>query len=326
MAHKTCEPRNILLVALILLTLASCRSHQQTAANKRNPLYQMLVMKLSSYVYQKDAHIGIAIIIDGRDTVSVNALGGYPMMSVVKFPEALAVAHWLDTKGNSLDDTVSIGLADLHEDTYSPMVQKYGRKSTTMSYKELMEWSLMESDNNAADILLNQIGGVKGATNLLKEMGVDAGISIVASEADMHRDNHLSYHNSTTPKAMAALFDRFNAEMRHRSASFGEIASMLERCNTGLDRLPAPLAQTDAVIGHKTGTGFTTPEGRLMAVNDCGYVNLPGGHRYAIAVLVANSAYTIEENDSIIADISKMVYDVVKENIRREAEHMRNRM
>ena len=39
--------------------------------------------------------------------------------------------------------------------------------------------------------------------------------------------------------------------------------------------------------------GFPTPEGRISAVNDCGYVNLPNGTRYSIAVFVADSNYDI---------------------------------
>lgn len=48
---------------------------------------------LQEYIKGKDARIGIAIIINGKDTVSVNGNRDFPMMSVVKFPLALTVAR-----------------------------------------------------------------------------------------------------------------------------------------------------------------------------------------------------------------------------------------
>ena len=43
---------------------------------------------LQDYVMGKDARIGVAVIINGKDTVSVNGNRDFPMMSVVKFPLA----------------------------------------------------------------------------------------------------------------------------------------------------------------------------------------------------------------------------------------------
>ncbi len=263
---------------------------------------------LQEYISSKDARIGVAVIINGKDTVSVNGNRDFPMMSVVKFPLALTVAHWIDTNGMSLNDTITFSGKALKEDTYSPMLKKYGKSRNTMTIRELLEWSLVESDNNAADILLNRVGGTLGATSIMRQMGISDEIVIGASEEDMHRDPYLSYLNRTTPLAMAQLFDRFYCEMRNALQSYSEISVMLEQCRTGLDRLALHLLPTNATIGHKTGTGFPTPEGRISAVNDCGYVNLPNGTRYSIAVFVADSGYDMAATSAIIAEISKIVW------------------
>lgn len=263
---------------------------------------------LQEYISSKDARIGVAVIINGKDTVSVNGNRDFPMMSVVKFPLALTVVHWVDTNGMSLNDNVTFSENALNEDTYSPMLKKYGKSRNTMTIRELLEWSLAESDNNAADILLHRVGGTSGVTSIMRQMGISDEIVIGASEEDMHRDPYLSYLNRTTPLAMAQLFDKFNNEMRNASQSYSEISVMLEQCCTGLDRLALPLLPTNAMIGHKTGTGFPTSEGRISAVNDCGYVNLPNGTRYSIAVFVADSGYDMAATSAIIAEISKIVW------------------
>lgn len=263
---------------------------------------------LHEYIKGKDARIGVAVIINGKDTVSVNGNRDFPMMSVVKFPLALTVAHWINTNGMSLNDTVTFSEKAMKEDTYSPMLKKYGKSRNTMTIRELLEWSLVESDNNAADILLHRVGGTSGVTSIMRQMGISDEIVIGASEEDMHRDPYLSYLNRTTPLAMAQLFNRFDAEMRNTSLSYSEIATMLEQCRTGIDRLVAPLLSSDATIGHKTGTGFPTPDGRISAINDCGYVNLPNGVRYSIAVFVADSGYDMAGTSAIIAEISRIVW------------------
>lgn len=270
--------------------------------------YLKMEAELKSYVADKDARIGIGVIINGKDTVAVNGNRDFPMMSVFKFPLSLAVAAWVDANEMSIDDYVSFGPNSLIEDTYSPMLKKYGKGLNKMSIRELLEWALVESDNNAADLLLKRVGGTACATRLMQDVGGELDIAIGASEADMHADPYKSYLNRSTPLAMAALFDRFDADIRNRSQSFASIAAMLEQCRTGAGRLPAPLMQTNAVIGHKTGTGFSTKEGRISAINDCGYVNLPNGMRYSIAVFIADSAYDMAETEKMIAHISEIVY------------------
>ena len=86
------------------------------------------------------------------------------------------------------------------------------------------------------------------------------------------------------------------------------IRKTMTACRTGLDRLPAPLAGTGAVLGHKTGTGDRNAQGRIIGLNDVGFVFLPGGRRYTIAVLVRDSAESDAATARIIADVSEAVY------------------
>ena len=61
-------------------------------------------------------------------------------------------------------------------------------------------------------------------------------------------------------------------------------------------------------MGHKTGTGDRNAQGRIIGLNDVGFVVLPGGRRYTIAVLVRDSAESDEATARIIADVSEAVY------------------
>lgn len=49
-----------------------------------------------------------------------------------------------------------------------------------------------------------------------------------------------------------------------------------------------------------------------MAMNDCGYVHLPDGHRYSIAVFIADSGYSLEATSQLIAWISAIMLRYVE--------------
>ena len=268
--------------------------------------------EIREYIGQIDARIGVAAIINGADTIEVNGRKEFPMMSVFKFPLALTVANIVETKGETLNSMITVSPDDLKTNTYSPMFKKYGRKPLELSLRELLEWSLKESDNNAADILLHVVGGVEGMNEAMKVLKMSAEIAVGASEDDMHRDPFLIYLNRSTPLAMAQLFYRFLKEMKPAGGSCAEIATMLETCRTGVDRIPAGIADSSALVGHKTGTGDELTPGRISAVNDAGYVVLSDGTAYSVAIFVADSSCEFVETERIISCLSEIVYNRVK--------------
>ena len=282
--------------------MCGCASHSK---------YTDLQTALNEFVEGKDANIGIAVIIDGKDTVSVNGDKKFPMLSVYKFPIALALADKYRNKNMSFDRPIAILAEDLHLDTWSPMTEKILASSVAtpdtlkLPAKVLLHYMLQQSDNNASDIILREIGGASAVQNYLKKIGVE-GINVHNTEDEMHIDNSLCYANSSTPIGMASLIDKFDREFTDSLSV--EIKQMMETCVTGTNRLVKPLLPTNAVIGHKTGTGFTLPNGLQMAINDAGYIHLSNGHNCAVAVFIENSGYDMEQTETLIAEISRLIF------------------
>lgn len=128
---------------------------------------------IEDIVARTDARIGVVAVLDNGDTIaSINAYEAFPMMSVFKFPTALAVARWLELNGKDLGDTLSVAKGALQENTYSPMLRRYGNGGFTTSYRELLEWSLIESDNNACDLLIELAGGLDAVNAMMHALGV----------------------------------------------------------------------------------------------------------------------------------------------------------
>lgn len=300
--------RLALASSLIMLSIAftGCSGKASTG-----PLQK----ELDEYVIDKDARIGIAVIIDDKDTVGVNIDQKFPMFSVYKFPIALALAERYRNENIGLDHKYNLGLSDLKPDTYSPMIDKYLSTDTliagpiSISMLDLLAYSLQQSDNNASDIILKEAGGAEAVQEYIDGLGAK-NISIVSSEAEMYEDKSLCYSNTSTPLAMCELLNKFDNELND-SISLS-IKRLMESCSTGADRLSSAFTSTDVVIGHKTGTGFMSADGRIMALNDCGYVHLPDGHRYVVSVFISDAGYDPESATKIIADISGIVYRHVK--------------
>lgn len=297
--------RILYMSMLILLCICGC---------SKNESYGDLQDKLSSFCKDKDAKIGIAVIIDGKDTVAVNDDERFPMLSVYKFPIALALGEYYRRNNLTVEYPIAIFPEDLHPDIYSPMTEdilKSSRISTDtlkLPTSQLLAYMLQMSDNNASDIALREAGGARQVNLYLNGIGTD-NMNVASSEAEMYRDNSLCYANYSTPKALAELLDHFDSDFNDSMSVC--IKQLMETCSTGQDRLAKPLVDKDIVIGHKTGTGFILPDGRIMAINDAGYVHLPDGRRYVIAVFVENSGYNMAGTEALIADISKIVCDAV---------------
>lgn len=294
---------NKLLITLITF-LFLCRC---SASGK----YEDLQNSLAEFVSDKDASIGIAVIVDSKDTLSVNGDKSFPMLSTYKFPIALTCGDFYRRNNLSPDLKIAVLPEYLHIDTYSPMTEKLlasSRISTDtlmLRTDTLLAYMLQQSDNNASDILLRTVNGPVSVDEYMNRLGIND-INIKNSEYDMHINNSLCYENSSTPLSMACLLDKFDNEFNDPFSIL--IKRLMETCETGNNRLAKPFAQSNVVIGHKTGTGFMLSNGRMMAVNDVGYVHLANGHHYTIAVFIENSGYDLERNEEIIAEISQIVF------------------
>ena len=90
------------------------------------------------------------------------------------------------------------------------------------------------------------------------------------------------------------------------------IKHYLSIVTTGHDRLGAAVQDSDILIfAHKTGSGYRNEADELMAHNDVGYFRLKDGRSYALAVLIRDFSGSEAEASSVIANISKCVYNHV---------------
>ena len=213
-----------------------------------------LETQLKEAIKGKKAEIGIAVIIDGKDTITVNNDIHYPLMSVFKFHQALALADYMGKQKQSLETQLPIKKSDLKPDTYSPLRDKYPQGGIEMSIADLLKYTLQQSDNNACDILFDYQGGPDAVNKYIHSLGIRE-CAIAGTETAMHEDLNLCYENWTTPLAAAELVEIFRKKPLFPKVYKDFIFQTMVECQTGQDRLVAPLLDKKVTVGHKTGTG-----------------------------------------------------------------------
>ena len=266
-----------------------------------------LESKIQDYTKGIKAEIGVAVIIDGKDTLTVNNDNRYPLMSVFKLHQALSVGNRLNAQSITPEKNIFVTKDDLKENTYSPLRDKYPDGEINISIDKLLDYTLKLSDNNACDILFRLTGGPEATDAYLRQLGIKD-FAIAVTEDAMHRHPERCYQTWSTPLATACVLEKlltqelFNPDFQHY------IQQALIACQTGKERLPHPLIGTQAVIGHKTGTGDRNADGQIIGINDAGFVFLPDGQRYTIVVFVKDSEESASDTAAIIADVSRTVY------------------
>lgn len=266
---------------------------------------KILSDKIAALSAAVDAKVGVAAIFSTADTL-VTSSDEFPMMSVMKFHQALAVAAWLRQNRVPLDAEVEVTPDMLPGGTWSPMRDSFPQGGS-FSYRELLRYSLEYSDNNACDILFSLSGGPERTDSYIRSLGID-GFGISCTEAMMHKEPGISDRNRTTPLSAALLLEKF-WNMRDEDPYSRFIWETMASCRTGMTRIPGHIASKASAIAHKTGTGDVTPEGRIAAVNDIGIVVLPDGSRFSLAVFISDAGCTPEQCESLIAGIAAVVYE-----------------
>lgn len=264
-----------------------------------------------SIIKGKKATVGVAIIYEGKDTLTINDQYHYPTMSTYKFHLALAVLDHLNKNNLPLETEIFIKKSDLEPNTYSPLRDEKPSGNFSLSIAELLKYSVSMSDNNACDILFNYIGGTSIVDKYISGLGIH-NISITATEKTMNKKWENQYLNWTTPKASVQLLETFLKKDLFAPIYKDFLINAMIATSTGSDKIKG-LLPSDIIIGHKTGSGSRGDFGIKTAENDMGFVNLPNGKQYSIAIYVMNSREDDKATNAIIAEISKAVYDYYKE-------------
>lgn len=304
--------------ALLLLCLTAVPTLAQP---KESPNFtaQELQRRIAQAAAPYKANVGVSIYAQGQEICQLNGQKHFPMLSVYKLHQAIYVLHFLEQNNLALNSPIFISSDDLRKDTYSPLRDKHPQGNITLSLEELIKYSLLLSDNNACDILFAKFGVPQLTNKFMRQLGLKQ-TKICWTEKDMHENISKCYDNYTTPTEAALLLDKILHSQIINPKLQTWLRNTLTQCQTGQDRIAAPLLNTSAIIGHKTGTGDKNKYGQIIGTNDIGFVVLPDHNEnnlkvsYCLAIFIKDSQETSEKNAQLMAKISELAYKYFTQN------------
>lgn len=295
--------RKLLLTAVAVILLTACRQQEAVGHDYRTGLEK----ELTAIADSAKGDVGIALIYDG-DTLTVNNDAIYPMMSVFKLHQAVALCRMFEENGTSLDSVMTLRRSELDPHTWSPMLKDHSGEEISLPMRRLLEYTLIESDNNASNEMFVRLMPPAACDSVIAGIIPRGSFEIRFNEAEMQTDHSRAYSNRTSPLGAAILIDRLFTDTLVGMDYQDFIKSALMRCQTGPDKISAALSEREGItIGHKTGSGYRDENGRLTASNDVAFISLPDGRHYALAVFVKDFDGTDTEAAATIARISAAV-------------------
>jgi beta-lactamase class A len=221
----------------------------------------------------------------------------FPMCSTFKFLAAAAILARVDAGKERLDRRLSYGQSDLLE--YAPVTKEHAGEGS-MTLEALCAAAVEMSDNTAANLLLQVLGGPSGITAFCRSLG-DEKTRLDRIEPFLNEALPGDERDTTTPLAMLGCMDRLFLGDALTPASRAHFEGWMLNARPGAKRLPAAIPE-GARIGHKTGTG------ERGTSNDIAIVWPAGGKPVLVAAYLTGSPRKTEERDAVIAEAGKIAF------------------
>jgi beta-lactamase class A len=302
----------VLILAVAWSGLVACSRSERTATSVQVPSSSPnqsqtraqnadaeLTERLRTLCNGADGEIGVAVIhVESGRSVEIAGAKKLPLYSVFKLPLAVAVLKQVEQGRLPLDRKVSVTPTDVapgsqfNTDLWQQPVEK--------TVAELLEFSIVRSDNTSSDKLLQLIAGPAAVTEQMRAFGF-SNIDIVTTvrEFSSHRDKP----NMGTATDLARLLVQLQKGGLLQPSQLALLLGFMERARTGGERRLRANLPPGTEVAEKTGTGDN-------ATNDVGLITLPQGKGHlAIAVLISGSKSSAETQERLIAEIARAAYD-----------------
>lgn len=304
----------IFCISCAISTSSMLLSCTPSAGNKcQESVADALADTIAKITVKYPGKTGVAVIVNDEDTILVNDSAEYPMMSVFKLHQALAICDKFGRTGTPLDTILSIRRRELDADTWSPMLKEHEEEEPTLTVAELLRYTLIQSDNNASNLMFERLVDVPATDCYISTIIPRSLFKIAYTEKEMKADHDKAYSNFTSPSGAAILINKLFTDSLVAADLQSFIKTTLEQCATGSDRIAAPLLNKEGVaVAHKTGSGYRDSNGILAAHNDLAFVRLPDGRHYALGVFIKDFNGSEAEASAVIAEISATIYSYLQ--------------
>ncbi len=220
----------------------------------------------------------------------------WPLCSTFKFLLVGAVLAKVDTGHEQLDRDIAFTASDLLD--YAPVV-KARLPGGKMTIAELCEAAITLSDNSAANLLLQTVGGPGGLTIYARSLG-DRTTHLDRIEPYLNEAMPGDARDSSSPAAMVNDLGVLLLQDALTPASRQRLTDWLIASQTGRNRLRAGLP-AGWRVGDKTGSGARG------STNDIAIAWPPGRQPILIAAYLTGSDAPEPDRSAALAEVARVV-------------------
>jgi beta-lactamase class A len=243
--------------------------------------------------------IGVAVVhVESGRTADFEGKKELPLFSVYKLPLAITVLQEVEKKNLSLEKKIRVTPDDVAPG--SQFNTDLWRRPVDKTVAELLEFSIVRSDNTSSDKLLQLIGGPAGVSERMRAFGFsNIDIKYSSREVVAHRDKP----NKGTASDLAQLLVKLQKGELLQPPQFSLLFGFMERARTGGERRLRANLPAGTQVAEKTGAGENT-------TNDVGLITLPEGKGHlAMSVLIDGAKISIPAQEKLIAELARAAYD-----------------
>ncbi len=328
------------IIVLITFAYTFAKSGQPVPLQPTSSDFKTQYLKIER---QSGGILGASVVhLESGQSMRYKADDVFPTASVVKLVEAIAFLKLVDERKYKLKDKIHLSAKDIFPVAHSPLIENFPAAGLDVSYDDLLEQSICQSDTTADAILLERAGGPKavqafldaaGCTSIyvkntecqliLDYSGVKEKVTewwnkekiakLIAAVPKVENSKAArkfidNPENTMTPAAITDLLQKLYKGKLLKPETTKHLLAIMEKTATGPHRLKGALPP-GTVVAHKTGTWDTT-DGINAATNDAGIITLPNykGH-LCIAVFVKNSTKPLAEREKAIAAFARLAFD-----------------
>lgn len=285
----------------VILALLLCCLAWSAGATATEPPSKAFIDKLSALEHKSTGRIGVAVVSEnGQLLLAYRADERFAMCSTFKALLGAAILSRVDARLESLDRAIAYRDADLLE--YAPITRK-NLAAGQMTVAELNAASIQYSDNTAANLLLNTMGGPAALTRYLRSIG-DTTTRLDRNEPSLNTNLPGDPRDSSTPLAMAETLHKLVVGDVLSPASQERLKQWMFGNTTGDAKLRAGFDKS-WMIGDKTGSGDNG------ATNDVAIVFPRGIPPFIMAVFYTGSEKANGDRNAVLADVATITRETL---------------
>jgi beta-lactamase class A len=225
----------------------------------------------------------------------------FAMCSTFKFLAVAAVLHRVDPGEEKLDRFIQYTERDIL--AWAPVTKQHLHEGG-MTVEALCFAAIAYSDNTAANLLLQTLGGPSGVTAYAVSLG-DNVTRLDRMEPELNHVVPGDPRDTTSPAAMLADMQKILLGDALSAASREKLESWLVQNTTGDGMIRAGVPK-DWRVGDKTGRSGTGN------TNDIAIIRRPNGEAILLCIYVEAAGATEEQRVKMIADVTAELADTAR--------------